>query len=153
MSQSIDTDIAPVTKADLEAVMQLVLEVAQQDVLPLFSQEGQETFLNRVLPDVETTFDSSKFIALKACQGSKLVGFAALRDGNFLTHLFVDKSVQGSGLGKTLLSTLLGRTEANEVNLCSSVNAVGFYQHLGFSPTGPQAQKNGVRFVPMRIKR
>lgn len=148
-----DLSIAPVSPADLHAITALVLAVARTDIFPGLSEEGQATFLNRVLPDIETCFVSSNFFAIKTCQASKLLGFAALRDGNYLTHLFVDKSVQGAGLGKALLRSVLCKSSSGEVSLRSSVNAVPFYERQGFYATGPEAQVNGIRFVPMSLKR
>ncbi|MFW1558838.1 GNAT family N-acetyltransferase, partial [Vibrio parahaemolyticus] len=81
------------------------------------------------------------------------LGFAALRGGNYLTHLFVANSQQGSGLGRTLLNHLLNLTDAREVSLRSSVNAVGFYSRNGFVATGEEAEFNGIRFVPMSLVR
>ncbi len=152
-SVNADLSIAPVSPADLDAITALVLAVARTDIFPGLSEEGQATFLNRVLPDIETCFVSSNFFAIKACQAGKLLGFAALRDGNYLTHLFVDKSVQGAGLGKALLRSVLCKSSSGELSLRSSVNAVPFYERQGFYATGPEAQVNGIRFVPMSLKR
>nr|WP_290442320.1 GNAT family N-acetyltransferase [Pseudoalteromonas sp. OANN1] len=37
--------------------------------------------------------------------------------------------------------------------MCSSLNAASFYTALGFQATGQEAQKNGIRFIPMRLDR
>ena len=105
------------------------------------------------MPDLATTFDDEKFLSIKAVSGGGMLGFAALRDGNYLTHLFVASSQQGSGLGRTLLNHLLNQTDACEVSLRSSVNAVGFYNRNGFVATGEEAEFNGIRFVPMFLVR
>jgi len=146
-------EIQKVVKADLDAVTSLVSEVSKNDVLPLLNARGKQEYKERVLPDLATIFDDERFLSVKAVSEGELVGFAALRSGNYLTHLFVSSSLQGAGLGRDLLSYLLHQTEANEISLRSSVNAVGFYRRNGFEVTGEESEFNGIRFVPMSLVR
>ena len=39
-------------------------------------------------------------VLVKAISDGELLGFAALRDGNYLTHLFVSQPSQGAGVGR-----------------------------------------------------
>ncbi|MCW4631266.1 MULTISPECIES: GNAT family N-acetyltransferase [Marinomonas] len=146
-------DIQKVDMADLELVKHFIGQVSAVDVLPNFNDQGKAEYKARVLPDIITTFDAARFQTLKVVFAGEIVGFGALRDGNYLTHLFVSKSVQGQGIGKRLLSALLNTTEAKEISLRSSVNAVGFYESYGFEATGSEADFNGIRFVPMSLAR
>ena len=146
-------DIRQVEFLDLESIKYFVTEVSEIDVLPRFNDQGKAEYKARVLPDIVKTFDTACFKALKVVCTGEIVGFGALRDGNYLTHLFVSKSLQGQGIGKQLLSALLNMTEANEISLRSSVNAVGFYKSCGFEMTGSEADFNGIRFVPMCLAR
>lgn len=146
-------EIETVKLTDLKEVTMLVSDVSDIDVLPLLNPQGKKEYRERVLPDLTTTFDSDKFLSIKAVSDGKLVGFAALCDGNYLTHLFVSKLFQGSGVGGNLLSFLLKATEANEISLRSSVTAVSFYNRNGFIATGEEAEFNGIRFVPMTLVR
>ncbi|MGO2512147.1 GNAT family N-acetyltransferase [Marinomonas polaris] len=146
-------DIQKVDMADLELVKHFIGQVSAVDVLPNFNDQGKAEYKARVLPDIITTFDAERFQIFKVVFAGEIVGFGALRDGNYLTHLFVSKSVQGQGIGKRLLSALLNTTEAKEISLRSSVNAVGFYESYGFEATGSEADFNGIRFVPMSLAR
>ena len=146
-------DIQKVDMADLELVKHFVSQVSEVDVLPHLNDQGKAEYKARVLPDIVTTFDTTRFQTLKVVDSGEIVGFAALRDGNYLTHLFVSKSMQGQGIGKRLLSVLLDTTDATEISLRSSVNAVGFYESYGFEATGSEADFNGIRFVPMSLAR
>ena len=146
-------DIQKVDMADLELVKHFVSQVSEVDVLPHLNDQGKAEYKARVLPDIVTTFDTTRFQTLKVVDSGEIVGFAALRDGNYLTHLFVSKSMQGQGIGKRLLSVLLDTTDAIEISLRSSVNAVGFYESYGFEATGSEADFNGIRFVPMSLAR
>ncbi|SHF46089.1 Acetyltransferase (GNAT) family protein [Marinomonas polaris DSM 16579] len=146
-------DIQKVDMADLELVKHFIGQVSAVDVLPNFNDQGKAEYKARVLPDIVTTFDIGRFQILKVVCTGEIVGFGALRDGNYLTHLFVSKSVQGQGIGKRLLNALLDTSEAKEISLRSSVNAVGFYESYGFEATGSEADFNGIRFVPMCLAR
>ncbi|MDP5055513.1 MAG: GNAT family N-acetyltransferase [Marinomonas hwangdonensis] len=146
-------DIRQVEFLDLESIKYFVTEVSEIDVLPRFNDQGKAEYKARVLPDIVKTFDTACFKALKVVCTGEIVGFGALRDGNYLTHLFVSKAVQGQGIGKRLLDTLLNKTNAEKISLRSSVNAVGFYESYGFEATGSEADFNGIRFVPMCLTR
>lgn len=146
--------IAPASAADRRAIQQLVTRVSEQDVLPHLSAHGQATYREQVIPGLAQTLCSDRFINLKAiahsADGSELVGYAALRDGNYLMHLFIDSRRQGSGLGRQLLERLLQSATTAGIHLRASVNAVGFYRRMGFVETGPEAEFNGIRFVGMK---
>lgn len=106
-------EIQKVVPADLDAITSLVSEVSNIDILPLLNAQGKQEFIERVIPDLRTVFDGENFLAIKAVSGGKFLGFGALRDGNYLTHLFVSNEAQGAGLGRDLLTHLLASTEAN----------------------------------------
>lgn len=146
-------DIQQVEFVDLESVKRFISQVSEMDVLPNFNDQGKAEYKLRVLPDVVMTLDTERFQTLKVISAGEIIGFGALRDGNYLTHLFVSKSMQGQGVGRQLLSTLLNMTDTKEISLRSSINAVGFYESYGFEATGNEAEFNGIRFVPMRFIR
>ncbi|MBE4467428.1 GNAT family N-acetyltransferase [Vibrio parahaemolyticus] len=140
-------------ESDFLQVVDLVKRVVDKDILPHFSNEGQALFTSKVRSDVETTFDKSKFQNLKLIENNKVIGFAALRENDCITHLFIDTNFQNKGLGKLLLDNLLSLTESSEVRLRASVNAQNFYESQGFVATEGEQNVDGVRFVPMRLVR
>ena len=146
-------DIQVANSNDVGAITSLVATVSDIDVLPLFNAQGQQEYRKHVLPDLASVLGDDTYVAIKAMSNGNLFGFAALRDGNYLMYLFVDKSAQGTGLGHQLLNFLLNSTDAKEINLRSSINAVGFYQHNGFKISGEETEFNGIRFVPMSLVR
>jgi len=46
---------------------------------------------------------------------------------------------------------MLKRSGASSIELKASVNAVGFYQRLGFQSVDIEQVKNGIRYVPMLL--
>jgi len=141
--------IIETTIEDLRSVIELVANVSQADILPHLNEEGRETFSSKVLPDVETTFNQTRFESLKIVENGKLIGFGAIRDRDYITHLFIENSYQGTGLGKLLLVQLLKLSNCKDVRLRASVNALNFYKSQGFKATDKEAQVNGIRFIPM----
>jgi len=141
--------IVETTVEDLHSVIELVASVSQTDILPHFNEEGREVFSSKVLPDVEKAFDKTRFDTLKVIDNDKLIGFGAIRDKDYITHLFIDNLYQSAGLGKLLLVRLLNLSNREEVRLRASVNAVNFYESQGFKATEKEVQVNGIRFVPM----
>ncbi len=91
-------EIIPVVKEDLNDVVQLITEAAEQAVLPLFSEEGQNNFSAAIPEDTRTAFFNPRFYAVKAVIKGEVSGFAALRDNYYLTHLFVRHELQGQGI-------------------------------------------------------
>ncbi|WP_262021719.1 GNAT family N-acetyltransferase [Vibrio quintilis] len=146
-------EIQVARSSDVDAVVSLVAKVSDIDVLPLFNGQGQKEYKKHVLPDLASALDDDRYVTIKAISNGKLLGFAALRDGNYLMYLFVDKSAQGMGLGHQLLTFLLNATDAKEIHLRSSINAIGFYRHNGFKVLGEETEFNGIRFVPMSLVR
>ncbi|CAM3652591.1 GNAT family N-acetyltransferase [Parendozoicomonas haliclonae] len=144
--------ISPVTDDDFGEIVIMLTKIAHKDILPHFSGKGQEAFAQGIPADTRTAFDRNRFFSVKAVQGKKIVGFAALRDKNYLTHLFVAKSHQKTGLGKQLLHHMLIRTVGETLSLRASVNAVNFYKSQGFLPTDQEQQVKGVRYVPMTCR-
>lgn len=146
-------EIHRVNNEDLTAITKLVEAVSQASVLPHFTDQGKQAYMTRVLPDIKTTFDNDNFVTVKAISNDTLLGFAAMRAGNYLTHLFVSHQVQGRGIGQTLLQHLLNSTDAQEIKLRSAINAVDFYLKHGFEITDQEGEFNGIRFVPMSLVR
>tara|TARA_Y100001956_G_scaffold82553_1_gene103977 strand:- start:788 stop:1234 length:447 start_codon:yes stop_codon:yes gene_type:complete len=146
-------EIQRVNNEDLTAITNLVEAVSKVAVLPHFNEQGKQAYIARVLPDIKTTFDNDDFVTVKAISNDTLLGFAAMRAGNYLTHLFVSHQVQRRGIGQTLLQHLLNSTDAQEIKLRSAVNAVDFYLKHGFEITEQEGEFNGIRFVPMSLVR
>ncbi|KFI07589.1 acetyltransferase [Massilia sp. BSC265] len=79
----------------------------------------------------------------------KARGFLGL-SGAHVDALFVDPASRGHGVGRRLLShaeSLAGRltVDVNEQNL----QAVGFYRHMGFEPTGRSPTDDAGRPYPL----
>jgi putative acetyltransferase len=73
-----------------------------------------------------------------------------LLDGNHMEALFIDPAFRGKGIGRALVDEAVKRfpslcTDVNEQNL----QAIGFYEHLGFERTGYSAIDGQGRAYPL----
>lgn len=137
------------TQSDAISLATLVLDVSQQSILPYLESNGQNAYVASIQSDINTVLNRSEYQSVKASINNKLIGFAAMREGNYITHLFVDNQYQATGVGKALLARLMATSHAGEVSLKASLNAVSFYESQGFVVTGSEMSVNGIRFVPM----
>ena len=81
--------------------------------------------------------------------GNVATGFLLL-DGSHMEALFIDPAHRGCGIGRALVHHALAMTpilttDVNEQN----AQAVGFYRHLGFAPTGRSALDGQGRPYPL----
>ena len=107
--------------------------------------------------------------------GEKIVGIITLRQYNFISLLFVDGRYQHRGIGEALINRACEyvRTDTEEaridrnkeeeyryeresggfVTVFAALNAVGFYEKLGFYRTGHEGENDGISYIPMRRDR
>ena len=82
------------------------------------------------------------------------IGFMLL-DGNHMDALFIDPAHRGSGIGRALVEHALEShpdltTDVNEQN----VQALGFYEHLGFQRIGrSETDKQGRSYPLIHLRR
>jgi len=138
-------------------VYNLIYRVFKEFIAPDFSQQGIDEFLSFASPEglAERT-QANNFASLALCQ-NQIVGMIEIRDYDHISLLFVDAEYQGSGIGSELIERSLGRCLARNPNLDSmsvnsGPNSVAFYEKVGFLPTAPEQEQNGIRFVPMILR-
>lgn len=79
----------------------------------------------------------------------RAIGFMLL-DGSSMEALFIDPAHRGAGVGRALVAHALERhpvltTDVNEQN----EQAVGFYERMGFTPTGRSDRDGQGRAYPL----
>ncbi|WP_159868950.1 MULTISPECIES: acetyltransferase [unclassified Raoultella] len=95
------------------------------------------------------SFFSQTPVLVATNQEDQPLGFMFLHEGH-LEALFVDASARGLGVGKRLISHALAlhpdlSVDVNEQNQ----QAVGFYLHMGFQPSGRSERDNQGRPYPL----
>jgi GNAT superfamily N-acetyltransferase len=153
----IGVKIRPIDEEDAEAAARLVGEVFGQYVAPLYVAEGVVEFL---------TYASREAFAQRLAGGhagfvaeserGELIGLVEIRDSSHISLLFVLGAWQRQGIGKELVGRAVANCRKSSphapvMTVNASPNSVGAYERLGFRSTGPEEERNGIRFVPMAM--
>ena len=153
-----------ITKSELPLVVELVLRVFDEFEAPEYPSEGVQTFHNIMADEpflnqicIYGAFDESAESASTAKSAdttAKLAGIIATRNnGNHITLFFVDKNYHRKGIGRNLFELVKADNTTGTITVNSSPYAVEVYKHLGFTPTGPEELKDGIRSTPMEYKK
>lgn len=90
---------------------------------------------------------------LVALREGEIAGVISMRDWRHVAFLFVDQASHGQGIGRALWDDMralaLAAGHAGPFLVNADLNAVPFYQRLGFAVCGGQAQSLGVACMPM----
>ncbi|MGL0953368.1 GNAT family N-acetyltransferase [Vibrio vulnificus] len=141
-----------VTQEDQQLILALGEAVNEEFVIPYLSSDGQEAMRNARKGDIEQATNTEIYTSIKAVKNGAIVGYVAWRQGNYIAQLYVSSKYQNQGVGRGLITEMLKRSGASSIELKASVNAIGFYERLGFQSVGSEQVKNGIRYVPMLLK-
>ncbi|WP_100915510.1 hypothetical protein [Pseudoalteromonas spongiae] len=72
------------TQSDASSLAALVLDVSQQSILPYLESNGQNAYVASIQSDINTVLNRSEYQSVKASINNKLIGFAAMREGNYI---------------------------------------------------------------------
>jgi GNAT superfamily N-acetyltransferase len=131
------------------AVCELVKEVFNQFVAPVYEYEGVREFLKYVDPKLLIRRSEGNHRTIVAESQGRIVGMVETRNGNHISLLFVHPSERRRGIGRGLMQHVVAMHDCQRMTVHSSPNAEAVYRRLGFIPDGPEQTKNGIRFVPM----
>ena len=126
-------------------------------IAPDFSQQGIDEFLSFASPEGLAERTQANNFAILALFQNQIVGMIEIRDYDHMSLLFVDAEYQGSGIATELIERSLGRCLSrnpglDSMSVNSGPNSVTFYEKVGFLPTAPEQEQNGIRFVPMVLR-
>ena len=137
-------------------VSSLVQEVFSEVIAPLYSGQGNHEFLKFIEPEsihVRSEKDHVVYVA-EDTMLKRIVGILEIKNFYHIALLFVEKSYQHKGIGRLLLEKVkVSSTEksVHEITVNSSPNAVSAYQSYGFTILDAEKEKNGIRYVPMKL--
>jgi GNAT superfamily N-acetyltransferase len=148
-------DIRTAEPDDAFAMSELIDKLVRRYILKDCTPDGRRHLLASIAPEALRDAMSRGLQYHLAASGGDVFGVVAMRDASHLHHLFVADSVRGSGLGRRLWETArdeicMHGTAPPVFTVNSSLHAVGFYRALGFQPTGPEDERQGIRSQPMR---
>ena len=146
-------NLTPLTPRDLDSVSALVRRVFDAHVASLYPPEGCAEFYRFIAPSVLAEGLGTNlrgFVSID--EDNEPVGVVVLKDSNHISLFFVETSRQRQGVGRRLFEQVAAEAVGqglSELTVNASPNAVGAYVALGFLPTGPTEERNGITFVPM----
>ena len=145
-------------KNELKAASSLMWSVFSDYVAPGYVQEGIEAFRIFIQPEeLENTRKLSEFFLLGCFEKDNILGVIAIKDLCHVSLLFVEKEHHRQGIAKALYTRAINHCRnqnpgLNAITVHSSPYAVEVYKRLGFQPIGAETTKNGITYIPMKMK-
>lgn len=131
--------ISKVTQKDIAALKRVARDALIANV-PV-DDETRNSLLHSIKYNIESFIDYPNRAYLKV--GDIPIAYILIKDYWNLAHLFVSPEHQRKGLGKQLLLSAIDlcreKSNNNFLRVNSSLNAVGFYEKLGFTPYTPES--------------
>lgn len=119
-----------------------------------YTEEGIQKFFEFISgDDLYVSFLKGEYQLMVAVDRGEVIGAGSIRNGNFLSLLFVDERYHKRGVGSCILKKLCEylKNEAGEkyVVLQAAPYAVEFYRKQGFRAVRPEMEFSGIRVTPM----
>lgn len=112
-----------------------LLEIWEASVRATHDFLAEEDLLELKPLILEQYFDAVELNVAKSSE-SDILGFCGVSDGN-IEMLFISPAARGKGIGSLLATHAIKTQRATKVDVNEqNEQALGFYQHIGFSITG-----------------
>jgi len=138
---------------DAANISRFIRQLTKEFIVKDCTKEGAETLLR----SMRTEIIKSQLLAGDAHflveEDDRLVGVIGLKSNNHLVHLYVDKTHQNRGAARSLWEKLVAfkNPQVCTITVNSSLNAIGFYQKMGFIAESSGQVKNGIPSIPLKI--
>ena len=152
------TPIRPARPDDARAISDLITAVVERFVTPEFTEEGRRTLLTSMNFEAITEHLANPAFRYHVFEDTPghIVGLVSTRDDSHLFGLYVAADFHGRGIARQLWQVAreacLAAGASGEFTVKSSRYAVGVYEKWGFVREGGEQEKDGVVFIPMRLR-
>lgn len=152
-----DVEIGWARKEEWNDTMAMVWRTFLRFEGKIYPENGVGEFFNFITDErLLQGFMAGNYQVMVARHGDEIVGMGSLRNGNFLSLLFVDAEYQKQHIGSRILEKLMEylKYEAGEKNMLvkAATGAETFYTGRGFKITGKKEEYNGISVTPMKIR-
>jgi GNAT superfamily N-acetyltransferase len=151
--------IRPARPHDARAISTLICDQVEKFIAPELTEEGRRTLLGEMDGGhiaAHLADPAFRYHVYEDTPGN-IVGIVSTRDNSHLFGLYVDDAYHGRGIARRLWEVAreacLAAGASGEFTVKSSRYAVGVYEKFGFEREGDEAEKNGVVFIPLRLRR
>jgi RluA family pseudouridine synthase len=152
----------PMAVGEAGAVAALARRVFDTCVASGVSTAGRRSFLAYARPvRILERIDRGHRVLVAEMEG-RLVGMIEVRDQAHIAMLFVERDAQRRGVARTLIAaafpgdrpepsaaTRAGVGTGAAITVNATPGSIAAYSHLGFRPTGPERDSDGLRVLPM----
>lgn len=151
-------EIRKVKADEVDAALNLALDVFMEFEAPDYKPEGVETFKGFISDEkLVQGFKLGICPMYAAFDNGKIIGLIGMRANK--THInlvFVKKEYHRKGIATDIFRYLLSDLRKEnpalaEITLNSSPYGVPFYLHLGFIPQSEELEEDGIRYTPMKF--
>lgn len=148
-------DIRSAHPNDAFAMADLMERQVRKHVIKDCTPAGARVLLKSISPEAIVANMNAGYTYSVAETGGALFGLVGFKGVSHVHHLYVAEPLQKTGLGRRLWEAArddvcMHGTAPPIFTTVSTLNAVGFFRRLGFQPTGPDEDREGVRLQPMR---
>ena len=142
---------------ELREAMELVKRVFDEFEAPYYTKRGIENFYKFAnYNNIKQQLNRNMRIYVMKDKNT-IIGMIAIRNNSHIALLFVDKKYHRKGIATDLLNKSISHCIQNDkylkhITVNSSQYGIGFYHATGFKDTDVQQEKDGIIFVPMKLK-
>jgi|SRR3989344_1164164 len=140
-------------ESDAEEVSRLIEKVFIKSIAETFRKKGVRNFLKH--ETAENVLKRARTRAVMvAVSDRKIIGVVEIaKDESRIRRLFVDNNYQGKGIGSRLfrkMERVCMERNPKSIKIYASVNAVGFYESMGYRKFGGiRENKEGIIYQLM----
>lgn len=138
-----------IKKNEIEAVIELVDQIAKEYVLNDFDIEGVNNFN---LINANEFYLNKNNLTYVCINNNRIIGMMSLSNGKHISLLFVEKNYHGQGIGRHLVE-IADNLALNDLEVNAGFYAKAFYEHIGFILKNDLQKKDGIIYYPMLKKR
>ncbi|AWW30950.1 GNAT family N-acetyltransferase [Echinicola strongylocentroti] len=142
---------------DMMKVQHLYVETIQSSCKNDYSEEQIAAWISSVINEERWRQALASEYFLVAEDETKIVGFGALKDDNYIDFMYVQHEYQRIGLAERLLKALENKAKENDAELIiadASKTAVPFFEKMGFHMVQENTKVvNGLELTNYRVEK
>jgi len=148
-------EIRRLKEEELGKALTLVWEVFQEEVAPLYTEEGVREFLKFIdYNHMKDLYEKGNIIFWGAFE-EEVIGMMAVRNDGHISLFFVKNEYQGMGIGKALFQMMFNycveELKVKKITVNAAPDSVMKYIHMGMRQVGTEEEKCGIRSIPMEM--